>query len=59
LAQNQNRIDVYHFDDDDLIGATLSTTPPLLRVRPRPVRVMLLRPRASFVAEMRQSVETL
>jgi hypothetical protein len=49
----------YDFEPDDLIGETLSTTPPLLRVRPTPPRVTLLRPRASFVAEMFKSVEVL
>ncbi len=47
----------YDFAPDDLIGDTLATTPPLLRVRPHPLRVMLLRPRASFVPEMLKSVE--
>lgn len=49
----------YDFEPDDLIGETLATTPPLLKVRPRPLRVTLLRPRASFVAEMLKSVEAL
>ena len=49
----------YDFEPDDLIGETLSTTPPLLRVRPKALRVMLLRPRASFVGEMLKSVEVL
>ena len=49
----------YHFDDDYMVGDTLSTTPPLIVVR-RPVpRIMLLRPRASFVGEMLKSVEAL
>jgi hypothetical protein len=49
----------YDFEPDDLVGETLATTPPLIRVRPQPLRVMLLRPRASFVAEMLKSVEAL
>jgi hypothetical protein len=49
----------YHFVDDFMVGDTLSTTPPLITVR-RPVpRIMLLRPRASFVGEMLKSVEAL
>lgn len=50
---------MYRFEPDDLVGETLSTTPPLLRVRPSPLRVMLIRPRASFVGEMLKSVEAL
>lgn len=49
----------YDFEPDDLIGETLSTTPPLLRVRPHVLKVTLLRPRASFVGEMLKSVEAL
>lgn len=56
-AQARQDIDIYHFDDDALIGDTWGATPPLLRVRTKLPRVMLLRPRASFVAEMLKSVE--
>jgi hypothetical protein len=49
----------YDFDPDDLVGETLATTPPLLKVRKRLPRVTLLRPRASFVTEMLESVEEL
>lgn len=49
----------YRFDDDHMLGDTLSTTPPLIRIRKEPLRVRLIRPRASFVAEMLKSVETL
>jgi hypothetical protein len=49
----------YHFEDDYMVGDTLSTTPPLLVVRRHPPRIMLLRPRASFVGEMLKSVEAL
>jgi hypothetical protein len=60
LAQNQERVDVYHFEDDALIGDTWGTTPPLIRVRAEKLpRVMLLRPRAAFVAELLKSVEML
>lgn len=62
-AQAQPRRDdydyMYRFEPDDLVGETLSTTPPLLRIRPTPPRVMLIRPRASFVGEMLKSVEAL
>jgi hypothetical protein len=49
----------YHFDDDYMVGDTLSTTPPLIRIRHIMPRIMLLRPRASFVGEMLKSVEAL
>lgn len=49
----------YLFDDDYMVGDTLSTPPPLLTLRPNPLRVTLIRPRASFVAEMLKSVETM
>lgn len=49
----------YDFEPDDLIGETLATTPPLLRIPRKPPRILLLRPRASFVAEMLKSVEAL
>ena len=49
----------YRFDDDYMVGDTLSTTPPLLRLRTRLPRVSLLRPRASFVPEMLKSVESM
>ena len=47
----------YRFDDDHLVGETISGTPPLLRGMKRGVRVRLLRPRASFVSEMVRDVE--
>jgi hypothetical protein len=49
----------YDFDDDYMVGDTLSTTPPLLRIPKRLPRVSLLRPRASFVPEMLKSVESM
>jgi hypothetical protein len=49
----------YHFDDDFMVGDTLSSPPPLLQLRRHPPRIMLLRPRASFVSELLQSVEVL
>ena len=49
----------YHFDDDYMVGDTLASTPPLLIIRKRAVHVDLIRPRASFVAEMLKSVEAL
>lgn len=58
-AQTKDTGYIYDFPDDDLVGETLSSTPPLIRIR-RPVpRIMLLRPRAHFVAELLESVETL
>jgi len=58
-AQLRDEPVYYHFDDDFMVGDTLSTTPPLIVVRRPAARVMLLRPRASFVAEMLKSVEAL
>lgn len=62
LAQAQTPTNdyTYDFEPDNLVGDTLSTTPPLLKIRAIKLpRVMLIRPRASFVAEMLQSVEVL
>lgn len=49
----------YTFIDDDLLGDTLSSPPPILKGGWRTKRIMLIRPRASFVAEMLTSVETM
>ncbi len=49
----------YVFDDDALLGETLGTTPPTIRGSKRARRVLLIRPRASFVAETLKSVEAL
>jgi hypothetical protein len=49
----------YDFEDDALLGDTLSSPPPIIKGHRRGVRVTLLRPRASFVAEMLKSVEAL
>jgi hypothetical protein len=49
----------YDFEPDDLMGEAMATTPALLKIRPVPPKIMLLRPRASFVAEMLKSVEVL
>jgi len=59
-AQTPTNHYTYDFEPDDLVGETLSTTLPLLRIRADKLpRVMLIRPRASFVTEMLQSVEAL
>ena len=47
------------FDDEDLLGAGIGPLGALLRVRPPPGRVMLLRPRTSWVPEMLKSVENM
>jgi hypothetical protein len=47
----------YRFDDDAMLGDTLSSNLAVLRVRPAAGHVTLLRPRASFVVEMLKSVE--
>lgn len=49
----------YTFIDDDLLGDTLSSPPPILKGGWRTKRITLIRPRASFVAEMLTSVETM
>jgi hypothetical protein len=49
----------YTFIDDDLLGDTLSSPPPILKGGKRPMRITLIRPRASFVVEMLTSVETM
>lgn len=47
----------HEFDDDPLHAEGASAMGSVLRFRPRPFRVMLLRPRTSFVGEMLKSVE--
>lgn len=47
----------YEFDLDFLDGETLAGDGPILRVRPGAARVQLLRPRTSFVPELKKSVE--
>jgi hypothetical protein len=49
----------YEFSDDDLLGDTISGHTAILRVRPPAAKVSLIRPRASFIAEMFKSVEAL
>lgn len=58
-AQTKDESYSYHFDDDLMVGDTFSTPPPLLRLRTTQPRIMLLRPRASFVGELLKSVEVL
>jgi hypothetical protein len=58
-AQSKDEDYSYHFDDDLMVGDSFSTPPPLLRIRAKQPRIMLLRPRASFVGEMLKSVEVL
>ena len=62
MAQAQTKADEnysYYFDNDDLTAEAMATTPPLLRVRHKGVKVMLIRERVSFAAELLQSVERL
>lgn len=47
------------FVDDLLQDSGLDNTAPLIAVRPGASRTMLIRPRASFVSELRKSVENL
>jgi len=58
-AQTPAQHYTYDFEPDDLVGETMSTTPPLIKVRTKLPRITLIRPRASFVAEMLKSVEVL
>jgi hypothetical protein len=58
-AQTEEKGYGYRFDDDQLVGDTLGTTPALLKIRPGASHVTLLRPRVHFVAELLKSVETL
>lgn len=45
---------------DDLLGASgIDGSAPIIKVRPRTVRVTLIRPRTSFVPELLQSTDTI
>lgn len=60
LAQGEDTSElIYEFGDDELLGEAFGTNHQLLRVRPGPVRTLLLRPRTQFVREMQKSVEAL
>ena len=47
------------FDDADLLGQTLSLAGLLLPLRTDRPRILLIRPRASFVPELSSSIEEL
>jgi len=47
------------FEDSDLLGQTLSLGGLLIPLRADSVRVLLIRPRASFVPELASSIEDL
>jgi hypothetical protein len=49
----------YEFSDDPLSAGGFGPNDATIRVRPRPVRTTLIRPRTSFVPEMLKSVENL
>ena len=49
----------YEFSDDPLNAGGLGPSDATIRVRPRPVRTTLIRPRTSFVPEMLKSVENI
>ncbi len=49
----------YQFGDDALLGEQLSADGDLIRLRARPARTLLLRPRTQFVGELLKSVEHL
>jgi hypothetical protein len=61
FAQTTGNVDEYgyHFDDDFMVGDTLSSPPPILKLPKRGIKVQLIRARTSFVGEMLESVETL
>jgi len=58
-AQPKDEPIEYHFTDDQMLGSTLSDNLAILKLRPHPPRVTLIRPRASFVAELLSSCENL
>lgn len=49
----------YEFEDDDLLAQAFGNQGDWVRVRPGPVRALLIRPRTQFVVEMLKSVEHL
>ena len=49
----------YKFKDEDLLGNTLANTGDILRNRVGFHRVLLLRPRTAFIAQLFKSVENL
>jgi hypothetical protein len=60
MAHGQRAQDpIYAFDDDPLQGGVLDGQVARIRVNPQPKRVMLLRPRVSYVPELLKSVEGL
>ena len=48
---------IYNFKDDKMLGSTMSGNMAILKVRIKSARATLIRPRASFVPEMLESVE--
>ncbi|MEM9693029.1 MAG: hypothetical protein AAGA56_10820 [Myxococcota bacterium] len=49
----------YIFEDDILNAGNEAALAPLIRVRPGPVRRMLIRPRVHFVREMTNSADAI
>jgi hypothetical protein len=58
-AQTRGEDYGYRFDDDLMLGDTLSSPPPIIEMRKKLPRITLIRPRPSFVGEMLQSIEVL
>ncbi|MES1187235.1 MAG: hypothetical protein ABUL60_25690 [Myxococcales bacterium] len=58
-AQTKDTDYSYHFEDDLMVGDTFASPPPPIIVRRTSPRIMFLRPRANFVAELLKSVESL
>jgi hypothetical protein len=49
----------YEFDDDPLNAGGFGPNDATIRVRAKPMRTTLIRPRTSFIPEMLKSVENL
>jgi hypothetical protein len=49
----------YQMEEDFVDGGELGGTGPRLTIRGKQVRVLLIRPRTSFVAQLLKTVETL
>jgi hypothetical protein len=58
-AQKTSNDATYNFDDDDLLAAGTSAYGDWFVIRPPAPRVMLLRPRTTFVPELLVSVQKL
>ena len=55
--QEQDDSYQYIFDDESLLGDAIWGHTPEIKIRKEPKRVLLIRPRGSFVPELQKSVE--